>query len=665
MASAIRGAIGGFAKGAGAGMADLQRHFQTKSLWNQRNKLLLEMEQVRNKYATDRAQIRMDFDQGMQRDRFTHDDAATTGVPVPGGRVGLQDRTGKITGYRSDPETGDAYKYPSPLSEQQKLEFKYLMQRDKGLLGVISSDMATPEHKTAAQAERQTVQAQIRAILHPSTDNAGSGTGEQTVTDPDAPGSGEGAAMPEREGALMPGSDVASEGIIGELSSAATELPGLDTERSMLTRPLLEVGRWAGAAIDAAKPYMPFSGHYPDQAPQTPQDVMTQGREIVNSIMRRPLRPPQAPGGIMGEQPPSGTGPSQYGTDALPSADTPHQQSRDELTTPHIEGMQSPVVPPADPQGAPTAPAPTATSPMTAAPYHNPNLANPTFEEETWDPATRSFNQGDSPPLPRGEVSYGQLEQVPNASAPAPQGGGIVGQPTADPYARPRDLTTERAALSPAAPMQRAEPQSLGIVGTTPTGPEGPPLFGDPKHYGSDIYAAMGRAFGTSEQPPAEPETPAGEDAWTDIAIQSIMEHEKFRDSPYPDRGGTQATGYGMNLNTGERTFADGAPRPTNPTEPEGQRAMVEDVALAASRVVKSIGRDVWGRLSPVRKAVLVEMAYQHGGAGLRGFDETLAAVAGEDWQMAADEMMDSDTGQETSPDRMATLAQRMLTGRL
>ena len=92
---------------------------------------------------------------------------------------------------------------------------------------------------------------------------------------------------------------------------------------------------------------------------------------------------------------------------------------------------------------------------------------------------------------------------------------------------------------------------------------------------------------------------------------------------------------------------------------------MVEDITRAAERVVRAIGRDLWDSLSPVRKAVLVEMAYQHGGKGLRGFDETLTAVAGGDWQRASQEMMDSQTGRQDSPGRMATLAQRMLTGRL
>ena len=641
MPSPLQGAVAGFARGAGAGMADLQGHFQQRSLWDRRNKLLRDLEGIRNGYATKRASIRMEHEKGLQQGRFSHDNAATTEISLPDGTMGLKDRTGKITGRLADPESGENLQYALPMGDRMKAELKYLMERDKGLLGVLSSDMASPNAKTAAQTERESVQGQINAILHPTPANA-SGTGEPTVTDPDNPGAG-GAIMPERDGAAA--------GIIGETLGHARD--------------------WAQSGWDAVKPYVPFTGHFTDGTPQTPQDVMTQGRDIVNGIMRRPLRPPQTPGGIIGGETPAGPGPgpSQPGTDAPPPADTPGQRGLDEYAK-RIEGLMGggTVQPPGPPPGPAPVPPPPAAPPPQAAPA--PGYTKPEFNEETYDPATGTWSSAAATPLPTGEVTYGQLEQVPNAGdtgapAPAPptQDSGIMGQPAVDPYARPRDLTTERGALSPAAPMQRVEPQALGIMGATPTG-EGQGLsFGDPKQYWSDIKAALGQAFGTSEQGEPQPETQ--EDAWTDIAIQSIMKHEQFRDSPYSDRGGTEATGYGMNLDTGERTFADGTRRPTNPTEPEAQRAMVEDVTLAAERVVRSVGRDVWDRLSSVRKAVLVEMAYQHGGSGLRGFDETLAAVAGGDWRMAADEMMDSDTGRETSPDRMTTLAKRMLTGRL
>ena len=129
--------------------------------------------------------------------------------------------------------------------------------------------------------------------------------------------------MPEREGA--------GGGIIGDFKTNpmsvtdeefAQKFPGIRRKDFLLTAPWDAAEQWAASGWNAIKPYLPFTGHFPDSTPKTPQDTIAQGREIVDRVMgRRPLRPPQTPGGIIGDWPVS-HGPSQYGTDALPSADT-------------------------------------------------------------------------------------------------------------------------------------------------------------------------------------------------------------------------------------------------------------------------------------------------------------------------------------------------------
>lgn len=63
-------------------------------------------------------------------------------------------------------------------------------------------------------------------------------------------------------------------------------------------------------------------------------------------------------------------------------------------------------------------------------------------------------------------------------------------------------------------------------------------------------------------------------------------------------------------------------------------------------------------RLSRTRDEVLVDMIFWHGFAGFRGFKEMIRALIREDYDRAADEMMDSDSGRryKTRMDELATL---------
>ena len=66
--------------------------------------------------------------------------------------------------------------------------------------------------------------------------------------------------------------------------------------------------------------------------------------------------------------------------------------------------------------------------------------------------------------------------------------------------------------------------------------------------------------------------------------------------------------------------------------------------------------------LDPVRRAVLVSMAFQLGVAGLMGFHHTLAAAAVGDWDTAASAMLTSRWAQQ-APLRSHRLSEAMRTG--
>ena len=65
---------------------------------------------------------------------------------------------------------------------------------------------------------------------------------------------------------------------------------------------------------------------------------------------------------------------------------------------------------------------------------------------------------------------------------------------------------------------------------------------------------------------------------------------------------------------------------------------------------------------SESRQAVLIEMAYQLGEAGLMSFVKMRAAVSKEDFGTAAAEMLESKWATQT-PERAARLAGRMVAG--
>jgi len=129
---------------------------------------------------------------------------------------------------------------------------------------------------------------------------------------------------------------------------------------------------------------------------------------------------------------------------------------------------------------------------------------------------------------------------------------------------------------------------------------------------------------------------------------QRIKRHEGYRPEPYRCNGGQWTIGYGHGIGRGKckisRKVAD---------------IILNEDLLHAMMDVESLGLEI----DKVRREVLIEMTFWHGFKGLLGFKKMLTALEVGDYDKAADEMMDSNSGRKYSG-RMSELAYAMRHGR-
>lgn len=133
----------------------------------------------------------------------------------------------------------------------------------------------------------------------------------------------------------------------------------------------------------------------------------------------------------------------------------------------------------------------------------------------------------------------------------------------------------------------------------------------------------------------------------TDLAEQLVKLNEGCKLKPYHCTEGKLTIGYGRNL------------------EDKGISQYEAEVLLALD--LEECIRDLqplpfWKELNEARRAVLVDMRHQLGKAGLMGFKKMLEALEWEEYDRAADELMDSRYAKQT-PDRAARNSDIMRTG--
>jgi len=108
---------------------------------------------------------------------------------------------------------------------------------------------------------------------------------------------------------------------------------------------------------------------------------------------------------------------------------------------------------------------------------------------------------------------------------------------------------------------------------------------------------------------------------------EMLKRHEGFRSKPYRCTAGKLTIGYGLNLDAGI-------------TEEEASYLLETRVNTIVDDLIGLV--DFWYKLTPARKDVLVNMAYNLGVPGLMKFKETLRLMREEDYESASDQMLKS-----------------------
>jgi len=108
---------------------------------------------------------------------------------------------------------------------------------------------------------------------------------------------------------------------------------------------------------------------------------------------------------------------------------------------------------------------------------------------------------------------------------------------------------------------------------------------------------------------------------------EMLKRHEGFRSKMYKDSVGVWTIGYGLNLEAGI-------------TEEEAAYLLDMRVKKIEERLSKSL--HFWNDLSPIRKEVLINMAYNLGVDGLLKFHTTLRLVGEKRYEEASNQMLNS-----------------------
>ena len=143
---------------------------------------------------------------------------------------------------------------------------------------------------------------------------------------------------------------------------------------------------------------------------------------------------------------------------------------------------------------------------------------------------------------------------------------------------------------------------------------------------------------------------------FTDLSRSWLEVHEGLRLEPYKCSAGKLTIGYGHNMESSDTpiTLIRG-----KITEDNADLLLNHDIMFAVKDV--SFLCDI-EPLSEVRKAVLVDMAFNLGRSRLSKFKNMFAAIADGDFERAAYEMMDSRWSRQVGK-RATFLAKRMETG--
>ena len=126
------------------------------------------------------------------------------------------------------------------------------------------------------------------------------------------------------------------------------------------------------------------------------------------------------------------------------------------------------------------------------------------------------------------------------------------------------------------------------------------------------------------------------------MAKQMLKRHEGLRLTVYECTAGKKTIGYGRNLE--DRGI----------TEREAEELLDNDIEAVEAQLRNSF--DFYMRLSDPRKAVLIDLTFNIGLAGVKGFKNMLAALDRQDYSEAKNQLLDSRYAHQV-PNRAKELA--------
>lgn len=132
----------------------------------------------------------------------------------------------------------------------------------------------------------------------------------------------------------------------------------------------------------------------------------------------------------------------------------------------------------------------------------------------------------------------------------------------------------------------------------------------------------------------------------TDEGLQQLMLDEGFRSKPYIDSEGILTIGYGTNLKQGI-------------SEKQAKSLMICELSI----IMDYLSYQNWyANLNDVRKDVIINMIYNLGFDGFKGFKLMNRALKEGDYYRASEEMLDSKWAKQVGI-RATRLARQMRTG--
>jgi len=106
------------------------------------------------------------------------------------------------------------------------------------------------------------------------------------------------------------------------------------------------------------------------------------------------------------------------------------------------------------------------------------------------------------------------------------------------------------------------------------------------------------------------------------------MRHEGFRQFPYKDTVGKLTIGVGRNLDD------------VGISEDEAAHLLENDILVARNELLFAF--PAFSQMQPVRQDALTNMVFNMGITRFKGFKNMIAALVEQNYQLAADEMLDS-----------------------